>query len=85
MIVVARSLSSKVIAVVAAPIPPFSVVVVVATPRVSFVETSKAVIPSGRLLGYSGVLSNELFCVVGIDVIFGHGEEFGDCGWPLAQ
>jgi len=58
VIVVARSLASEVIAVVAAPIPPFSVVAVIATPRVSVVETPTAVFPSGRLLGSSDVHSD---------------------------
>jgi len=85
VIVVARSLASEVIAVVTAPIPPFSVVVVVAAPRVSVVETPTVVIPSGRLLGPSDVFSNEFLYVVGIGVIFGHGEEFNDCGRHFAQ
>ena len=84
VIVVARSLSSKVIAVVVAPIPPFSVVAVITTSRVSVVKMSTAVVPSGRLLGSSDVLSDELFYVVGIGVIFGRGKEFGDSGRPLA-
>jgi len=85
MIVVARSLASEVIAVVTAPIPPFSAVAVVSTPRVSVVETSTTVVPSGRLLGSSDVFSDEFFYVVGVDIIFGCGEELSDRGRPLAQ
>lgn len=85
MIVVAWSLASEVITVVAAPIPPFSVVAVIATPRVSVIEMSTAVVSSGRLLGSLDVFFDELFCVVGVGVIFGYGKEFSDHGRPLAQ
>ena len=85
LIVVMRSFTSEVIAVVMAPIPPFLVVTVVTAPRVSVVQTSTAIVPSGRLLGSSDVFSDELFCIVGIGVIFGRGEEFSDRGRPLAQ
>jgi hypothetical protein len=85
VIVVVRSLASEVNTVVATPIPPFSVVVVIATLRVLVVETSTAVVPSGRLLGSSHVFSDEFFCVVGVGVIFGRGEEFGDRDRPLTQ
>jgi len=84
VIIVMRSLASEVIAVVAVPIPPFSKVTVITTPRVSVVETSTVVVPSGRVLGSSDVLSDELFCIVGVGEIFGRGEEFGDHGRPLA-
>jgi len=84
VIVVTRSLASKVIAVVAMPIPSFSVVAVVASLRIAIIETSTAIVPSGRLLDSSDVFSDELFCVVGVGVVFGCGEEFSDCGRPLA-
>ena len=84
VIVVARSLASDVITVVAMPIPPFSVVAVVATTRVPDVEAFTAVVSSGMLLSSSNIFSNELFCVVGVDVILGCGEKFGDHGRPLA-
>jgi len=84
VIVVARPLASEIVVVVATPIPPFSMLTVVVTVRVLDVETSTVVISSGRLLGSSNIFSDELFCVVGVAVILGYGEEFGDCGWPLA-
>jgi len=85
VIIVTRSLASEVITVVAAPIPRISVVAVIAMPRVSVVETSMAVVSSGRLLGSSDVLFDEFFCVVGVGVIFGRGKEFGNRGRSLAQ
>jgi len=84
VVVVVRSLAPKVIAVVATPIPSFLVVAVIASPRVAVIETSTAVIPLGRLLDSSDVFSDELFCVVGVGVVFGCGEEFSDRGRPLA-
>ena len=77
MIVVARSLASEVIADV----------VVLATLRVSVVETYAVVVPSGSLLvllGSSDVFSDEFFYVVSVGIILGRGEEFGDRGRPLA-
>ena len=85
MVVVARSFAPEVIAVVAAPIPPFSVVV---APKASVVETSAVVVLSGRLLvllGSPDVFYDELLCVIGVSVILGRGEEFGDRGRPLAE
>ena len=84
VIIVTRSLASEVIVVVTTPIPSFSVVAVIAAPRVSVVETSTAVVLSRGLLDSSDVVSDEPFCVVGVSVIFGRGEEFSDCGRPLA-
>ena len=85
VIVVARSFAPEIIAVVAAPIPPFSVVV---APKASVVEMSAVVVLSGRLLvllGSPNVFSDELFCVIGVGVILGRGEDFSDRGRPLAQ
>ena len=48
VIIVARSLASEVITVVVTPIPPLSVVAVVATARVPNVETSTTVVSSGE-------------------------------------
>ena len=44
MVVVTRSLASEIIAVVAAPVPPFSVVAVVAAARIPVIEVSAAII-----------------------------------------
>ena len=85
MIVVARSLASEVIAVVAASVSPLSMVAVIATPGVSVVETSTTVVSSGKLLGSLDIFSDELLRVISVGVILGCGEDFGDRGRPLAQ
>jgi len=80
MIAVMRSLASEVVAIVTMPVPPFSVVVVVAAAGIPDVEASTVVVSLGRLLGSSYVFSDELLCVVGISVVLGYGEKFGDRG-----
>jgi len=85
VIVVTRSLASEIIAVVVTPVPPFSVVAVVTAASVPVVEASTTVVSSGRLVGASHIFSDELFCVIFIDVVFGRGEELGDRGQPFAQ
>jgi hypothetical protein len=85
VIVVARSLASEIVAIVTTPVPPFSVVAVVTAVGILVVETPAAVVSSGRLLGSSYIFSDELFCVVGVGVVFGRGEELGNRGWPFAQ
>ena len=85
VIVVARSLASEIVAIVTTPVPPFSVVAVVAAVGILVVETPAAVVSSGRLLGSSYILSDELFCFIGVGVVFGRGEELGDRGRPFAQ
>jgi len=85
VIVVARSLASEIVMIVTTPVPPFSVVVVVAAVGVLVVEMPTAVVLSGRLLGSSYIFSDELFCVIGIGVVFGCGEELSDRGRPFAQ
>ena len=85
-LVVARLFASEIITVVTTPIPPLSVVAIVVAPKASNVETSAVVIPSGKLLillGSSDVISDELFCVVGVGVVLGRGEEFGDHARPF--
>jgi len=86
VVAVARSFASEIVTVIAAHVPPFSVVAVVAASEASVIETSAVVIPSGKLLvllGSSNVFSDELFYVIG--VILGCGEEFGDRACPLAE
>ena len=85
MVVVMRSLASKIIAVVASPVPTFSVVAVVAAARVPVVEASTTVISSGKLIGASRIFSDEFLCVIGICVVFGRGEVLGDRGRSFAQ
>jgi hypothetical protein len=85
VIVVARSLASEIVAIVTTPVPPFSVVAVVATVGILVVKMPAAVVSSGRLLGSSYIFSDELFCVVGVGVVFGRGEELGNRGRPFAQ
>jgi len=85
VIVVVRSLAFEIVTIITAPVPPFSVVAVVAKAGIPGVVTSTAVISSGRLLRSSYVFSDELFCVVGISVVLGCGEKFSDHGRPFAQ
>ena len=85
VIVVARWLAPEIITIITMPVPPFSVVTVVAATGVSVVETPTVVISSGRLLGSSYIFLDEFFCIVGIGVVFGRGEELGDRGRPFAQ
>ena len=91
MVVVTRSFTPEIITVVAAPVPPFSVVSVVSAPKAAVVESSaivSGVVPLRRLLvllDSFDICSDEFFCVVGIGVVFGCGEELGNRAWPLAQ
>ena len=90
MVIVARSFTSKIITTVAALDPPFSVVSVVGASKAGDVETSvvvSGVVPSRRLLvllDSSNIFSDVFLCVVGIDVVFDHGEELSIHVWPLA-
>jgi len=84
VIVVARSLASEIVTIVTTPVPPFSVVVVVAAAGILVVEIPTAVVSSGRLLDSSYIFADELFCIVGIGVVFGRGEELSDRGQPFA-
>jgi len=84
MIVVARLLASEIVTIITTPIPPFSEVAVVATAGIPVVETPTAVVSSGRLLDSSYIFSDEFFCVVGVAIILGCGEELGDYGRPFA-
>jgi len=84
VIAVARSLASEIIMVVTAPIPPFSVVTVIATVGIPDVEASTAVVSLGRLISSSYIFSDELFYIVGVGIILGCGEKFSDRGRPLA-
>ena len=84
VVVVTRSLASEIVAVVAAPVPPFSVVAVVAAVRILVIKASATIISSGRLVGSSHIFSDEFFSVVGISVVFGRGEELGNRGRSFA-
>jgi hypothetical protein len=91
VVIVVRSFTPKIIIVVAAPIPPFSMVAIIIAPKAAVVEMStvvSGVISLWRLLvllGSSNVFSDELFCVVGIGIIFGRGEELNNRARALAQ
>ena len=85
VVVVTRSLASKIVTVVTTPVPPLSVVAVVTAARIPIVEAPTIVVSSGRLVGSSHIFSDELFCVISIGVVFGRGEELGDRGRPFAQ
>jgi hypothetical protein len=85
VVIITRSLSSEIVTAVATSVPPFSVVAVVAAVRIPVVEASTTVISSGRLVGSSHIFSDEFFCVIGIGIVFGCGEELGDRGWPFTQ
>jgi len=84
VIVVARLLASEIVTIVTTHVPPFSVAAVVAATGISVVEMPTAVVSSGRLLGSTYIFSVELFCVVGVGIVFGHGKELGDRGRPFA-
>ena len=84
VIAVARSLASEIVTIIMTPVPPFSVVAVVAVAGIPVVKTATAIVSSRRLLGSSYVFSDEFFCVVGTGVVLGCGEEFGDHGRPFA-
>jgi hypothetical protein len=85
VVMVARALAPEVIAVVTPPVPTFSMVAVVSATMFPIVKASATVVSSRRLVGASRVLSDELFCVVGISAVFWCGEELGHHGRPFAQ
>ena len=85
VVMVAGALAPGVIAVVTPPIPTFSMVTVISAMMVPIVKTSATVISSRRLVGASRILSDELFCVVGVSVVFCRGEELDHHGRPFAQ
>ena len=91
VVVIARTFAPEIVVVVAASVPPFSVVVIVIAPKAAVVEMSTVVSDVVQLrrllvlLDSSNVFSDELFCVIGVIVILGHGEELSDRAWPLAQ
>ena len=85
VIVVVRVLAPKVITIITPPIPTFSVVTVVRATIVPVVKTTTTVVPSRRLVGTSRILSDELFCVIDISVIFCRGKELSHRGRPFAQ
>ena len=70
VVMVTRALAPEVIAIVMPPIPTFSMVVVVSATMVPVVKTSTTVVPSRRLIGTSRILSDEVFCVIGVSVVF---------------
>jgi len=83
VVVVTRALAPKVIAIVTPPIPTFSMVVVVRAMMVPVVKTTMTVVPSRRLVGASRILSDELFCVIGVSVVFCRGKELSHRGRPF--
>jgi len=85
VVMVARALAPEVIAVVTPPVPTFSMVAVVSATMVPVVKMSATVVSLRRLVGASLILSDEIFCVVGIIVVFCRGEELGHRGRPFVQ
>ena len=85
VVVIVRALASEVIAIVESPIPTFFVVAVVGATMVPVVEATTTVVSSRRLVGTSRIVPDELFCVVGIGVIFSRGKELGHRRWPFTQ
>ena len=85
VVVVARVLASEIAAVVAAPVPAVSVVPVIGAAMVPVVEAAATIVTPRRLVGTSGVISDEFFCVIGVGIIFGRGEELYHRCWPFAQ
>jgi len=75
VVVVARALASEIIAIVTAPVPAFSVVPVVGATMVPIVEAAVTVVTPRKLVGTSGIISDEFFCVFGVGIIFSRGEE----------
>jgi len=60
-------------AIVAAPVPAFSVVPVVGAAMVPVVEAAATVVTPRGLVRTSGVISDEFFYVIGVGIIFGRG------------
>jgi len=85
VVVIARALASEIVAVVTAPVPALSVVPVIGAVMVSVVEAAATIVTPRRLVGTSGVISDEFFCVIGVGIIFGCGEELCHRCWPFAQ
>jgi len=85
VVVVARALASEVITIVTPPVSTFSVVAVVGVTMVPVVKMTTTVVSSRRLVGTSRLVPDELFCIVGVGVIFGCGKELGHRRWPFAQ
>jgi len=85
VIVVARALAPEVITIVTPPIPTFSVVAVVRAMMVPVVKTTMTVVLSRGLVGTSRILSDELFCVISVGVVFCCGKELSHRGRPFAQ
>jgi hypothetical protein len=91
MVVVTRSFTPEIVTVVVAPIPPFSVVMIIVAPKVAVVKTFAVVlgvISSRRLLvllGSFDIFSDELFYVIDVGIIFGRADELSDRARPLAQ
>jgi len=85
VVVVSRALASEVITIVTPPIPTFSVVVVVVVTMVLVDEMTTTVVSSRGLVGTSRIVPDELFCIVGVGIIFCHGKELGHRRWPFAQ
>ena len=85
VVVVAMALASEVITIVTPHVPAFSVVPVVGATMVPVVDTTSTVISSRRLVGASRIVPDELFCVIGVGVIFGRGKELDHRRWPFVQ
>ena len=85
VVVVVTALAPEVVSIITLPIPTFSMVAVVRATMVPIVKTTTTIVPSGRLVGTSCILSDELFCVIGVGVVFCRGKELSHRGWPFAQ
>jgi len=85
VIIFARLLASEIVTIITTPVPPFSVVAVIAAAGIPVFETPMAVVSSGGLLGSLYVFSDKLFYVIGIGVVLGCGQELGERGRPFAQ
>jgi len=85
VVVVARALAPEVVTIVTPPILTFSVVTVVGATMVPVVKTTTTVVSSRTLVGTSRIVPDELFCIIGIGVVFGRGKELGHHRWPFAQ
>jgi len=83
VVVVTRSLALEIVAVVTSPVSTFSVVAVATAVRVPVVEASTTVVLSRRLVSASRIFSDELFCVIGVSIVFCRGEVLGNRGQPF--
>jgi len=85
VVVVAGALSSKIVAIVAPPVPTVLVITVVGATMVPVVEATTTIVSPRRLVRSSRIIPDEFFCVVGVGLVFGRGKKLGHRCWPFAE